>query len=284
MAKRALAPLEDMAARAERIRATEPGERLPVDNAHDELGRLGKVLNVAFERLETAIAELRRFTADASHELRTPLTAIRSVGEVALAKSSSAGEYREVIGSMLEEVARLTRLVDDLLDLSRVDRGRIERQQNVALADIARAVVGHLGVLAEERKQTIVLDVAGDPRVAGDPDMLRRAVINLLDNAIRYSPEGSRTRVFVGERDGRAILEIEDHGQGIPQAARSHLFERFQRADPSRDRGSGGFGLGLAITHGIVERHDGRLEVESAEGKGSTFRIVLPRAGAPEAR
>jgi heavy metal sensor kinase len=280
LARRALAPVEAMTERARTLTAERLAERLPVENPRDELGRLAGVFNDMFSRLQSSFDELRRFTADASHELRTPLTAIRAVGEVGLGERRDEAGYRDVVGSMLEEVDRLARLVDGLLTLSRGDAGhvRLERRP-VDVTSHVRDVAGHLGVLAEERKQTLTVESSGPVIVDADAVVLRQAVTNLVDNAIKYGPEGSRVTVAVSGRGDEATVAVTDQGQGIPAEHRERIFDRFYRVDPSRPRG--GAGLGLAIAKAAVEAHGGRVDVHSADGRGSTFRIVLPRALRP---
>jgi heavy metal sensor kinase len=277
LAKRALAPVGAMTERARAITAERLAERLPVENPRDEIGQLATVFNDAFSRLERSFDQLRRFTADASHELRTPLTAIRAVGEVGLGEPRDEAAYREVVGSMLEEVDRLTRLVEALLTLSRGDAGhsKLDRRPLDAVT-LAREVLAHLGVLAEEKRQTLMLEERGPVAVEADAVVLRQALTNLVDNAIKYAPEGTQVTVGVTADDHHATLSVRDQGPGIPEAQRDHVFDRFYRADPARSRG--GFGLGLAIAKAAVVAHGGRVEVESEERSGSTFRIVLPRA------
>jgi heavy metal sensor kinase len=276
LARRALGPLDRMARQAERITADNLGERLPVENPEDELGHLARVFNVALGRIQESFAQLRRFTADASHELRTPLTAIRTVGEVALQDEQEPARYREAIGSMLEEVDRLTHLVGSLLVLSRADAGAVLRRSELRLVDLARESASLLEILAEEKGQAI--EVRGDPGVGVDGDglILRQAVINLLDNAIKYSPRGTPILVDVRNSAEGAVLEVADRGPGIPEAHRSRVFERFYRLDAARSREDGGAGLGLSIALWAVRVHGGRIELVTEEGRGSTFRIVLP--------
>ena len=277
MARGALAPIDRMAARAAAITAERLSERLPVANPHDELGRLGVVFNQAFARLEASFDQLRRFTADASHELRTPLTALRSIGEVGLDQPRGGEEYRDIIGSMLEEADRLARLVESLLVLSRADGGQIRLgSEPVDLAALARDVADQLAVLAEEKSQRVDVHAPCEVPFVVDPAVLRRAVINLVDNAIKYSPEGAAIRVSVEGRDGRAIIEVRDEGPGIAEEHRPHVFDRFYRVDKARSREFGGVGLGLSIARWAVEAHGGVIEVESEPGAGSTFRISLP--------
>jgi heavy metal sensor kinase len=276
LAGRALAPLGRMARQAERITADNLQERLPVESPDDELGHLARVFNKSLERLEESFGQLRRFTADASHELRTPLTAIRSVGEVALQADQEPARYREVIGSMLEEVDRVARLVDSLLFLSRADAGRALRPQVHSLLDVAQASAALLEILAEEKSQK--LDVTGDSTVFANVDalVLRQAVVNLIDNAVKFSPSGTPIRVEVRRDGAQGVIDVADRGPGIPEAHRSRVFERFYRVDAARSREDGGAGLGLSIARWAVEAHGGRIEIVSREGQGSVFRILLP--------
>jgi heavy metal sensor kinase len=273
-----LAPIGVMAETARKITAESLGARLPVDNPRDEFGQLAGVFNETLSRLQQAFAELQRFTADASHELRTPLTAMRSVGEVALQRPLDAAGYRDVIGSLLEEVDRLTRLVESLLTLTRAESGRIPFSREVVdLTALAGSVSDGLRVLAEEKEQALGVVPAPRIDVACDPTILRQGLNNLLHNAIKYTPVGGAIRIAVkATPSGSAAVEVEDTGPGIAAAHRERIFERFYRVDRSRSRDGGGVGLGLAIARWAVEANGGRLELESEEGKGSLFRIVLP--------
>jgi len=278
LARKALAPIDAMAQKAERISAERLNERLPIENPEDELGHLARVFNATLARLEAAFDQLRRFTADASHELRTPLTAIRSVGEVALQTPKSATEYQDVIGSMLEETDRLTRLVDSLLTLSRADASHISVQRTaISLVGLAQEASSLVEVLAEEKQQRI--SVEGEPAliVSGDRLILRQALVNLIDNAIKYSPAGTEilVRVCAG-KDGRPVVEVVDQGPGVPKEHQPRIFDRFYRVDKARSREWGGAGLGLAIARWAVEVHGGQISLESVEGQGSTFRVTLP--------
>ena len=278
LARRALAPVGAMADRARTITAERLGERLPVVNPDDELGHLAMVFNEAFARLERSFEQLRQFTADASHELRTPLTAIRSVGEVGLREPRDEKAYREIVGSMLEEADRLARLVEALLTLSRADAGQVKlHREPVDLSALAREVGSHLEVLAEEKRQAIQVESPGPVFVKVDRLVVRQALINLIDNAIKYSPNGASIRVRLGAKDHTATLEVVDQGTGIPEEHQPRVFERFYRVDKARSRELGGAGLGLSIARWAVEANGGRIELESkGGGEGSTFRIVLP--------
>jgi heavy metal sensor kinase len=285
LARRALAPVGRMADQARMITAERLGERLPIINPDDELGQLALVFNATFARLERSFEQLRRFTADASHELRTPLTAIRSVGEVGLRERRDEKAYREIIGSMLEEVDRLGRLVDSLLTLSRADAGQVKLTfAQVDLAEFAREVVNHLGVLAEEKRQSLSVEATTPVYATVDRLVLRQAVINLVDNAIKYTPESGSVRVVVRDLPRGPTLEVIDTGPGIAAEHQERIFDRFYRVDKARARELGGTGLGLAIARWAVEAHGGCLELESQEGRGSIFRITLPRRQTQETK
>jgi len=277
LARRALAPLAGMAARAREITARSLSQRLPVSNPHDELGRLGTVFNETLERLENSFDELRRFAADASHELRTPLTALRVAGEVVLRDQRDSAQLRETIGAMLEDAQRLQDLVESLLALARAEAEAQPLQRTpVACGVLAREAAENLRVLAEEKHQRLVVEVVDGFTVAGDAGLLRQALLNIVHNAIRYTPAGGRITVHCRRRQSEALIEVEDTGKGIAPEHQGRLFERFYRVDKARSRAEGGAGLGLAIARAAVERHGGRIELESAPGKGSVFRIVLP--------
>jgi len=280
LARRTLAPLDSMTRRAGQITAERLTERLPVENPEDELGQLARVFNDTLARLERSFDQLRRFTADASHELRTPLTAIRTVGEVGLQREGDAAHYKDTIGSMLEEVNRLTSLVDDLLAISRADAGHIQlRPANVSVVDLVRESAALLEALAEEKGQHLAVEGNGGAVVYGDRLMLRQALVNLIDNAVKHSPAGGRISIRVEAR-GReeAVVEVEDSGPGIDPEHRSRVFDRFYRVDKARSRDAGGAGLGLSIAKWAVEANGGRIELESKQDKGCTFRIRLPLA------
>jgi heavy metal sensor kinase len=280
VAARALKPVDSMAQRAAQITAEQLNERLQIENPNDELGHLGTAFNATLARLERSFDQLRRFTADASHELRTPLTAIQSVGEVSLRMPGDVNHYRDTIGSMLEETNRLTQLVDSLLTMARADAGRIQlHRADVNLFDLADESVGLLEVLAEEKQQTIQIDGSRSITVTADRTLLRQAIVNLLHNAVKYSPDRSEVTVRVRETGNNAIIEVQDNGPGVPLEHRDRIFERFYRVDKSRTRAAGGAGLGLSIAQWAISMHAGTIEVQCEPDTGSTFRICLPRNG-----
>ena len=276
LARRALAPVDRMAERARSINAEHLNDRLPVDNPDDELGRLATVFNETLTRLESSFEQMRRFTTDASHELRTPLTAIRSVGEVGLRGRRDEAAYREIIGSMLEEVDRLALLVDRLLTLSRADTGQAQLSVDmVDIPELAEEIAEQLGVLAEEKNQSIKVQSQMVPRWIGDRVMLRQALLNLVDNAIKYSPVGGSIEILVTQSTEGTLIDVTDTGPGIPADLRSRVFDRFYRVDKARSRANGGTGLGLAIAKWAVEVNGGRLSLEPTTDVGSRFRITL---------
>ena len=278
LARRALAPIDHLASDARRITAERLHQRLSVPNQHDEIGRLAAVINDTFARLESSFDQLRRFTADASHELRTPLSVIRGIGEMGLRETRSVGEYKETIGSMLEEVDRLTHLVETLLRLSYGDAGTVRLvAEPIDVGLLMHEVVAALGVLAEEKQQRLTVDVAEEVDVRADRLVLREAFLNVVDNAIKYGPPQSAIDVCVYRSGEQAVITVADQGAGIPAEHRERIFDRFYRVDEARSRQSGGgAGLGLAIAKWAVEVNDGRISVEGGATGGSVFRISLP--------
>ncbi|MFY9689183.1 MAG: ATP-binding protein [Candidatus Acidiferrales bacterium] len=280
---RALDPVSKMAHRAEQINSEHLNERLPVESEEGELGHLAGVFNAMLSRIEQSFEQLKRFTADASHELRTPLAAIRSIGEVALQDDVGPDEYRDAIGSMLEEVNRLTTIVESLLTLSRADAGQIDLQVSVfPLAALVRESAALLEVLIDDKQLTFTL--AGDERVGVQADRLyiRQAVINVLHNAVKFTPPGGSICARIQcDGDSRVELSITDTGPGIPAEQSSRVFERFVRLDEARTPTNIGAGLGLSVAKWAVQANDGEIGVISTVGSGSRFWIRLPAVGCP---
>ena len=283
VAGKALSPLNNMVRRAERITAERLSERLPVSNPSDDLGHAASVFNQLLQRLEDSFTQLRRFTSDASHELRTPLASLRSIGEVSLQNSHSAEQYREVIGSMLEEVCRLTHLVDSLLAISRTDSGQIALNLTTfSLVELIQEVVNVVGILAEDKDQIIRIEGSNQIAVHADRGILRQAVLNIVDNAIKYSPPETEIRIEVAALDNQiAEIAVLDQGPGIPVEEQSRIFDRFYRIDEGRSRENGGTGLGLSIAKWAVEAHAGSIGVQNSEAGGSRFHVRLPQASTP---
>jgi len=278
MVGRTLEPVTKMAHRAEQINSERLNERLPVETAENELGHLAGVFNAMLARIEQSFEQLRRFTADASHELRTPLAAIRSIGEVGLRECATPAEYLDTIGSMLEEVNRLTSIVESLLTLSRADAGQIQMQVSVfPLMAVVRETATLLEVLIEDKRLTFSLTGDENAGVQADRLYVRQAVVNILHNAVKFTPVGGSIRARVEcMEDSRVELSVHDSGPGIPTEKVSHIFERFYRADDARAGENNGAGLGLSVTKWAVEANDGEVGVTSSAGAGATFWIRLP--------
>jgi heavy metal sensor kinase len=278
IARKALEPVDEMSRTARRITGEDLGQRLPLRGTRDELDHLAGTLNAMLDRLQSAFDEVRRFAADAAHELRTPLTVLRGGVEVALRAERSPAEYRRVLESSLEEVERLVRLSEDLLLLSRFASGVPPSRTRVELEPLVLDVLDAGARLGHARGVTVRLGQATPTAVLGEPSALRRAILNLVDNAVKYTPPGGRVELALSRADGRAVVAVKDTGIGIDAADRETVFQPFVRLEAARAGNGGGAGLGLSIARSIVDAHGGTLEVESRRGAGATFRIVLPVA------
>jgi heavy metal sensor kinase len=277
-ARVALGPVDQMTRTARRITAEDLAQRIAVRGTGDELDRLAETLNGMLARLESTFAQLRRFAADAAHELRTPLTALKGGIEVALRAERSGEEYRTVLASSLEDVERLSRLAEDLLLLSRLTAGVEEARAPVDLEPLALEVLDVGSRLAQETGVSLRLAEAEPLTVIGNARSLRRALLNLVDNAVKYTPAGGKVELALSRHDGRAELSVQDTGTGIEASQLERIFQPFVRLDEARVRAQGGAGLGLAIARSIVEAHGGELGVESTPEAGSRFTIRLPLA------
>ena len=285
-----LLPLERMGHTAGAIAGGDLSQRVEPADPRTEVGRLGLALNAMLARLERAFAgqrasedRLRRFLADASHELRTPLQSIRGYAE--LFRIGAAREPEEVEKAMRrieQESARMGVLVEDLLTLARLDETRDGERVAVDLVALARDAVSDACAIAPERSISLRAEDAGSPVVLGDPHQLAQVLANLLRNALAHTPAGTPVEVTVAREGEEAVLEVLDHGPGLPPGEDpATLFERFWRAEGGRTRGAGGAGLGLAIVAGVVERHGGRVAAADAPGGGARFSVRLPLAGPP---
>jgi heavy metal sensor kinase len=276
LAGKATAPLASVAEAAERVHDRNLSERLPPLRRHyDEVERVRHAFNQMLSRLEAAVLRLRQFTADASHELRTPLSVLKIQAQGALSSGQLDPQAASLVRSQLEEIERLTLMVGDLLTLSRLESGSVERA-SVDVADIVLESVEHFRAVAESRCVDLTVTRVEPSLFEGDQSQLRRLVLNLLDNALKYTEPGGHVGVELSRRDGVMRLVVTDTGHGIPESDIPRIFERFYRADPSRSRRTGGAGLGLAIVKGIVEFHGGNVSVKSGVGRGSTFVVELP--------
>lgn len=281
LADRSLAPVASMASHAADITASNLHERLPVSGG-DELVRLAQVINDLLDRLETSFEQQRRFMADASHELRTPTAIVRTEADVTLSRASRTNEeYRASVVIMQDAARRLTRIVDDLFLLARADSGHLVVQQApLYLEDVVDDAARGVRHLADRRGVRVALTNVVEAQVVGDADLLGRLLLNLLDNAIKHSPDGATVEVGMTRRNGECHVAVIDAGPGIPDEARARVFERFFQVDAARARHdnsqTSGAGLGLAIARRIAEVHGGRVElVESRPGR-TEFRFTVP--------
>jgi two-component system OmpR family sensor kinase len=261
--------------------------RLPSDLGNDELSRLGSTLNAMIVRLETSFGALRRFTADASHELKTPLTVLRADVERAMHPNAAGSEAMQALEEALHETTRMADLVDSLLTLARADEGRFDlHREPVPLGPLVRDVYETAVILGEEAGLAVSMAVLEEGVVGGDARRLRQLFLNLVTNAIKYTPRGGRVELSLSQRVGGEIaFTVRDSGIGIAAADLPHVFERFWRADRARSRGGerSGFGLGLAISQWIAQAHGGRVAAQSRLGRGSIFTVTLPLLSAEAA-
>ncbi len=277
LARRALRPVGRMTETARRISAEHLAGRLEETGADDELGRLAQTLNEMLSRLDVAFKEMRQFTADASHELQTPLTILKGEIEVALRSPRGPEEYQRILKSALEEIDKIARLVEGLLLLARADAGVLRMDQRaVDLGQLVDEVYEQARILAEARSLNLRLGAVEPVSTQGDYTHLRRLLLNLVENGIKYTPPGGEVTLSLQSSGGWASIRVEDTGIGIPQVDQARIFQRFYRSPEARSRAEGGAGLGLCIAQSIAEAHGGRIEVESTSGKGSTFTIFLP--------
>ena len=278
LARKSLSPIALMNQQTQRITAEDLSAQLDVANPRDEVGRLAVTINALLARLDAAFQEQQRFIADASHELRTPLAVLRGETEVALEHERASFEYKESLALIKDEAERLSRIVENLFILARqsVDAPSMMREMvrlDEVVSDCARAAQ----VLATQKG--LRLKIAGSLReitLPGDDEMLKRMLLNLLDNAVKYTPAGGEITIAVGSQNGDAQIIVSDSGIGIPAADQPRIFDRFYRVDKARSRALGGAGLGLSIARWIVESHGGSLSVESVPGRGTSFKVELP--------
>ncbi|HTY87482.1 MAG TPA: ATP-binding protein [Candidatus Acidoferrum sp.] len=283
LVQRALQPVAQITCSAEQISQHNLSERLPVTRTGDELERLSHSLNRMIGRLDDAFQNSKRFVADASHELRTPLTILRGELEDLAENQRLDPDLRSRLGSLLEEVERLGKIVEQLFALSHLDAGEAQTEwARFDLATLAKTTAEQMSLLAEDKGLHIVCHADRKVPVEGDRSRLKQVVVNLLDNAIKYTPVHGTVQLNVRTINGHALLEVADDGIGIPPDALPHVFERFYRADPSRSGDSGSAGLGLAIVKSICTAHGAEVEVQSTVGGGSRFQVRLPLSRQPD--
>lgn len=277
IARRAFRPVDRMVEAARRIGAEHLADRLQETGAGDELDRLAKTLNQMLGRLDASFSQVRRFSADASHELQTPLTILKGELEVALRSPRTQEEYRATLKSILEEVDRIAHLVDSLLLLQRAEVGALRMDRRpVDLAQIVEEVFWRLKVVADARAKDLRMDVSKPVIIPGDRERLRRLLLNLVDNAIKYTEPGGRITLALGREDAWASLVVSDTGIGIPEDELERIFQPFYRSPGDASLSAKGAGLGLSIARSIALAHGGRIEASSEPGRGSVFKVLLP--------
>ena len=282
LARRALDPIAAMTTQADGIGSRNLHERLSVRNADDELGRLATTFNHVLARADRSLEQQRRFTADASHELRTPVALIRAEADVALTGvTDGVAQYREALAVIRDGSVQLSRIVNDLFLLARADAGQASLAPDALYLDeVVTGTVHSMRSLAELRTVTLTVQVPGEVPYRGDDAMLRRALRNLIENAIRYSRAGGAVRVALEQDESVYTISVTDAGAGISEEHQGHLFERFYRGDEARNRSESaegaGAGLGLAIAREIAEQHGGRVVLRSSSDEGSRFELILP--------
>jgi heavy metal sensor kinase len=276
LAGRALRPVRQIAATARDLSERDLHRRLDLNLPDDELGELADTFNAMLARLEAGFESLRQFTADAAHELRAPLTLVRAEVELALNRTRSVASYEGSLRSVLVETERLSRMVDQLLFLARADAGAlVANVREVDVADLLEETVSRWRPLAQQKRVELVADIPESGTLQGDADLLRRMLDNLIDNALRHSPEGGIVTITCSREPGNWSIAIQDTGPGVDEALRPSLFERFTRADQARSRETGGAGLGLSLSAVIARIHGGRISLDE-NGPGARFVTVLP--------
>ncbi|WP_243372266.1 ATP-binding protein [Geotalea sp. SG265] len=277
LAGRALKPVELITTSAQKISAENLSHRLEVLNPNDEIGRLAKTFNMTLDRLENAFNRTRQFSMDVSHELRTPLTILRGETEVGIRWGGDAEELKKILKSNMEEINRMSDIIGDLLELSRTEEGKLVLNPvPVELYELLQDICTKAAPGAKEKRIVLNLSNAGSFMVSGDPARLRQIFLNLVENAIKYTPCDGRISIAIDSEPGWAKISVTDTGPGIPQADIPHVFEQFYRVDKARNRNDGGSGLGLSLVRALSEAHGGRVELFSLPGNGCTFTVFLP--------
>lgn len=280
LANQALNPVDRLTRAAEEIEAGDLSKRVQVPPKMDELGRLAATFNRMISRLQAAFERQRQFTADASHELRTPLAVMRGDIEIALRRERTPEDYRSVLTSNLEEIIRLSRLVEDLLMLARADAGQtVLQREPMDLEALCAQMVEYLSPLAEEKEQQLIYQPSETKplMVNADAQRIKQMLLNLLDNAVKYTPAHGTITLSLSVEKNDAVMSVIDTGRGIPEDDLPHIFDRFFRHSRSTsDKTAPGFGLGLSIVRWIVHSHNGKISAESTLGKGTKFTVKLP--------
>lgn len=277
LARRALAPVDHITRTAKQISADRLSQRIEVPNRGDELGALAATLNEMIERLERSFADMQRFTADAAHELRTPLAVIRSEAEIALRTSRTPEEYSRALEGVLEETTRLANIADQLLFLCRQDAGlTAPLREDVDVDALLRQVVANMQPVAVDKHVDMELTAATPCGLVSDSGLLRRVLYNLIDNAVKYTPSSGQVTVQSAVENECLTITVADTGIGVAPEHLPHIFDRFYRADPARERDGSGAGLGLSICRSIVQRLGGNIHMDSQVGTGTRVQVRLP--------
>jgi two-component system OmpR family sensor kinase len=278
LASRSLKPVDDIARTARAITAHNLDQRIQFTGMDDELGRLVATFNEMISRLQLSFTQIQQFSSDASHELRTPLTIMRGEIELALrSKKQTSEEYRKVLSSALEETMHMTAIIENLLTLAKADRGLTNfATEDVWLRSVVQELYEDSEILAESKGITVRTGMLDDALIVGDAVRLRQLLLNLIDNAIKYTPENGTVEISLVREQRSAKIIIKDSGVGIPADDLTKIFDRFYRVDKARSRDLGGSGLGLSISKWIADIHGGTITVESELNAGSTFTVSLP--------
>jgi heavy metal sensor kinase len=281
MARSALKPVDNLRAAAQSINISQLQRRLPLRGTHDELDRLAQTFNEVFARLEQAVDQMKQFTAGIAHELRTPLSVLQGEAELALMSADSVEEYRNLLTGQLAQFEKLSRMFNQLLLLARAEAGELQlAARTVDLSEMVRFLIEQMTPIAEDKSISLHVQDDNVGQVIGDSEWLERIVVNLLDNAIKFTPSGGRVTVTVSARGSQVALEVRDTGIGIPAEALPHIFDRFFRVDSSRSADVPGVGLGLTLVKWAVEAQGGSIQVESAPEAGTCFTVLMPLAAA----
>ena len=277
LADRALIPIQAITNLANQIGKSDLSQRIDLQLPDDELGRLAQTFNRMLDRIQSAFQRQKRFTADAAHELRTPLSIMQTGIDVILSQPRTAEQYQTALVNVQEEVERLTQLTTSLLMLARANSHSLPMNfLAVNLSLLLNTVADYIAPAAQEKGVSLERDIQPAVEIKGDEDRLIQVAINLLENAVKYTPENGRISLTLRQQVDTAQFSIADTGSGIPTSDLAHIFEPFYRADRSRNRSAGGFGLGLAIAHEIIQLHGGSITVASQAGHGTRLTVTLP--------
>lgn len=271
-------PIENITRTTREITASNLNKRLLPTHTGDEVDELANTINLMLDRIEDSFVRIVQFTSDVSHELRTPVAAIKTGTEVMLSRERTVEEYRELLENNLSALERMTRMISDLLEISRSDSGvNILHLKSFNLGNMLKELQNKFRLISETKNINILFNEVPGFQITGDKDLLRRVFSNLLDNAIKFTSSGGSVSITLTDRGNDIVTGIKDTGIGISEEHLEKIFDRFFRVDTSRSRDTGGIGLGLNICKNVVELHKGNIDVKSKTGIGSTFEVILPK-------